>query len=223
MKLIEIKKKNGFSILAIILVIVAVIVAIGVWALSGESNSSSSQNSTSDIQASSLSNDIGTFKSQFDKLVINGYNADRITFKPNENSPYNLLDPSTGESAKRPPAGVIRGEAAIPEGIYVYSKGIRGNQIGTEKDDYGIIVAGVKASTCRRLNYTLYGSENIPKLSAVANAAAFVTGATATDPTTTATLDLLSNEAVIGWTNGCVASGSSDSDQNVFFRIMKPN
>lgn len=223
MKLINSKKERGFSILAIILVIVAVIVAIGVWALSGESNSSSSQSTTSDVQASSLLNDTGSIMSQFDRLVISGYNADRIIFKPNENNAYNLLDPHTGVSAMRPPSGVIRGEAPAPEGIYVYTKTIKGNQIGTEKDDYAVIVAGVKASTCRRLNYSIYGSEAIPKFTSIASSAAFVSGATAADPTSTASIDLTTTEAVIGWSKGCVASGSSDSDQNLFFRIMKPN
>ncbi len=223
MKLISIKKKNGFSILAIILVIVAVIVAIGVWALSGESNSGSSQSTTSDVQASSILNDTGSIMSQFDRWIISGYTAERIIFKPNENNPYNLLDPNSGIAAMRPPSGVIRGEAAIPEGMYVYTKTIKGNQIGTEKNDYGIIVAGVKASTCRRLNYSLYGSETIPKVSAVANSAAFVSGATAADPTSTTLIDLSTNDALIGWAKGCVASASSDSDENVFFRIMKPN
>ncbi len=197
MKLINTKKESGFSILAIILVIVAVIVAIGVWALSGQSNSSNSQGTTSDIQASSALNDINIIASKFDSLVISGYNPERIVFKPED--------------------------AAAPEGMYVYSKSIKGNQIGTEKDDFGIVLAGVKSSICKRLNYTLYGSENIPKLSGVANSAAFVSNATAVEPTTTATLDLAGNDAVVGWTNGCVASGSSDSDQNLIFKIVKPN
>jgi len=223
MKLINTKKESGFSILAIILVIVAVIVAIGVWALSGQSNSSNSQGTTSDIQASSALNDINIIASKFDSLVISGYNPERIVFKPNQSDPYNLLDPSTGVPVKRPPSGVIREDAAAPEGMYVYSKSIKGNQIGTEKDDFGIVLAGVKSSICKRLNYTLYGSENIPKLSGVANSAAFVSNATAVEPTTTATLDLAGNDAVVGWTNGCVASGSSDSDQNLIFKIVKPN
>lgn len=223
MKIIKLRTANGFSILAIILVIVAAIVAIGVWALSGSSNSGSSQNTTSDIQISSLLNDTGSIMSQFDRLVISGYNPDKIVFKPNESNSYNLLDPSVGVSAMKPPTGVIRLEASVPEGIYVYSKKIKGNQIGTEKDDFGIVIAGIKDSTCKRINYNLFGSDVVPKVASVANSASFVNGATIADPTTTATLDLNGIEAVQGWTKGCVASASSDSDQNLFFRIMKPN
>lgn len=223
MKPIKIKKEQGFSILAIILVIVAIVVAIGVWALSGQSNSSSSQNSSAELVVSSILNDSSSIKSRFDELVIGGANPENITFKPNLASSYNILDPQNGIPLLKAPTNAIRGESAIPEGIYVYSKTIKGNQIGSEKDDYAIVLAGVKATVCRKLNYITYGSENVPKITSIGNAAGFVANATAADPNTTVAIDLSSMDSVQGWTMGCVASGSSDSDENFFFRILKPN
>lgn len=223
MKPIKIKKKQGFSILAIILVIVAIVVAIGVWALSGQSNSSNSQSSSAELVASSISNDSSSIKSRFDELVIGGANAERITFKPNVADSYNMLDTVNGLQQLRSPINAIRGESAIPEGIYVYNKKFKGNQIGSEKDDYAIVLSGVKATVCRKLNYVTYGSENVPKLSSVASAVDAVANATAADPNTAVSIDLTSLDSVQGWTLGCIATGSSDSDQNFFFRIVKPN
>lgn len=223
MKKINIKKEQGFSILAIILVIVAIVVAIGVWALSGQSNSSNSQSSSAELVGSSIINDSSSIKSRFDELVIGGANPSRIVFKPSLADSYNIYDPQTGLSVLKAPTSAVRAESSVPEGIYVFSKTLKGNQIGTEKDDYAIILAGVKATVCRKLNYITYGSENVPKLASIGTAAGFVTNATAADPNTGVSIDLSSIDSVQGWTMGCIASGSSDSDQNFFFRIVKPN
>lgn len=222
MKLVRTRKMQGFSILAIILVIVAIVVAIGVWALSGQTNTSS-QSGNVDIQASALINDSSSIQSRFDQLIISGANPDNIIFKPNISDANNVFDTSTGISVLKPSATALRVDVAFPEGAYIYNKAVKGNQIGTDKLDYAIVVAGVKTSVCKRLNYSIYGSDAIPVVASLPDAAHFVAGASATDPSSSVAIDLTAIDAVVGWTKGCLASASSDSDQNIYFRIVKPN
>jgi hypothetical protein len=66
----QIKKKNGFSILAIILVIVAVIVAIDILALSGQSINSSSADISTSILASTILNEFSDSKNWLSYFLI---------------------------------------------------------------------------------------------------------------------------------------------------------
>lgn len=220
MKHIQLKQQQGFSILAVILVIVAVIVAIGVWALSGQTNTSNSSNSSADIQAASIVNDGGSIKLAFDTLIINGTSAANITFIPNTAGTGNMLDPTTGIQSPKPNSNAIRTGATVPDGLWVYNPtAFKGATVGTTAADQAIVLSGIKDSVCSRINNTLYGSTVLPVLSA----AAPVTSATAAAPTTAAAIDLSSIAATppTGWTSGCIATGTADS--NFYFRILKAN
>lgn len=226
MKQLNYNKQQGFSILAVILVIVAVIVAIGVWALSGQTNTSNSGNSTSDIQASSIVNDSGAIKLAFDTLIINGASASSIVFVPNVASTAaapNMLDPTSGVQVPKPNANAIKPSPAATEGFWVYNPtAFKGNAVGVAANaDQVVYIAGVKKGVCERINNTLYGSTVIPA-SALATSAAGTASATTTTPTTAAALDLTAVGGAAGWTSGCVAT-TAGGDDNIYFRVLKQN
>lgn len=152
MKTIKIKRKNGFSILAIILVIITVIVAIGIWA---GSNS---------VMASSIVNDSSSIKLAYDSLVIQG--ASNIIFMPNvasNGSTSNILDPLNGIETPRPSAKAINTDlGGDPTGIWVLNKNF-GSMLSPSNPDAAIVLSGIKDSVCKSINKTLYGSETIPE------------------------------------------------------------
>ena len=221
MKKLNYKKQQGFSILAVILVIVAVIVAIGVWALSGQTNTSNSGNSTSDIQASSIVNDASSIKLAFDSLLINGANSANIVFVPNQpstGSVPNMLDPSNGIQYPKPNSNAIKATPDATQGIWVYnSTTFKGSSVGTTAADQTIVLAGLKDIVCQRINNTLYGLAVTP----VTTVTTPTLGATATAPTTTAAIDLSTVTAANGWSSGCISTGTADS--NFYFRILRAN
>lgn len=228
MKISNSNKQQGFSILAVILVIVVVIVAIGVWALSGQTNTSNAGNNTSDIQATSIINDSAAIKLRFDSLTISGSTPSSIVFIPNTASTAsapNMLDPATGLQVPKPNVNAIKTGATVPVGIWVYNpNNFQGRSIGTiagDIFDHTIILAGVKKTICEKINYTLYGSTSIPVM-AMANSDSFVTGATVAAPTTNAATYVSSIAEPAGWMIGCLAT-TAGVDDNVFFRVLRAN
>lgn len=190
MQQINLKKQTGFSILAVILVIVAVIVAIGVWALSGQTNTSNLGNSTSDIQAASIINDSSSMKLAFDSLIVNGYSASSIVFLPNTASTGtapNMLEPTNGVQVPKPNTKAIKAGSIAPEGIWVYNPtGFKLVSLGgSTAAEQILLLAGVKKDVCERINNTLHGSTTIPNVALTATSDAFVTGATESSPTST--------------------------------------
>jgi hypothetical protein len=230
MKKINYKKQQGFSVLAIILVVVAVIVAIGVWALSGQTNTSTTGNSTSDIQASSIVSDGAAIKLSFDNLVINGSSASTVVFVPNVASTAtapNMLDPTVGIQVPRPNANAIRTGATIPEGIWVYNgTTFKGSAVGVAGTaDQAILLAGVKDTVCSRINNNNNGTTAIPAVTTITTGAAFVTLTSSPAPTTAVAIDLnaaATAAATAGWTSGCV-SANGVADNNLYFRVLKAN
>lgn len=221
-------KEKGFSILAVILVIVAVIVAIGIWALSGQTNTSNASNRTNDIQASTLINDSVNIKLAFDKLVINGANSYSVVFIPNVASTAtapNILDTVNGITLPKVNPNAIKLGAIVPEGMWVYNpNNFQGRLIGgTLGDvfDHTVVVAGIKKSICEKINYTLYGSNSIPILN-IANSASVVTGATLAAPTTNAPTLISGLLEPAGWMTGCIGTNAG-GDDNFFFKILKAN
>ena len=224
MKKLNYKKQQGFSILAVILVIVAVIVAIGVWALSGQTNTSNSGNSTSDIQASSIVNDASSIKLAFDTLIVNGSDATKVVFVPNTASTAgapNMLDPTNGIQAPKANTNAIRSGATAAEGVWVYNgTAFKGHTVGTTAADQAILLAGIKDTICQRINNTLYGKTEVPAITVTTPTAS----ATSLVPTTAAAVDLLTATPAgvpTGWTSGCIGTGTADS--NFYFRILRAN
>lgn len=213
-------KQHGFSILGVILVIVVIIAAIGVWAMSGQTNTSTSTSSTADVLASSLISDSSTIKLAYDTLVVGGSSANTITFSPDPAATDNVLDPIKGAGLMKAPARAIREGATEPDGIWVYTKTLAA-QVGTSQTDIAVVLAGVKDSVCKRVNFSVSGSEDIPSYTGKTTSASFVTGATAGNPNSSVALDFGNNGvAANGWTYGCVKG--SGADQNLFFRVLQP-
>ena len=79
----QINNQKGFSILAVILVIVAVVVGIGVWAFSGQTNTTNNSNNTVDVALAAFLQDSVAIKLSYDQLIINGANPNNIVFLPN--------------------------------------------------------------------------------------------------------------------------------------------
>lgn len=217
----QLKKQKGFSILAIILVIVAVVVAIGVWALSGQTNTSNSSTSSADIQAAAIAGDASAIKSAYDALLVSGANAANIGFVPNTASTTavpNMLDPTTGIQVPKPNSNAIKTTPAANDGIWVYNaSGFVGNSVGTATADPIIAVGGIKDSVCMRINNTIYGSSTIP----ASGIASITTGATAAAPVSAAAFTPIVTVAS-GWTSGCLTT-TAGADNNFYFRVLKVN
>lgn len=219
-----ISNDKGFSILAVILVIVAVIVAIGVWALSGQTNTSNSSNSATDIQATSIMNNAAAIKSNYDRLVIEGNNYKNIVFIPNTASTAtapNILDPVNGIQVPTVNKNALRSGIADPEGIWVYNPtSFTASYVGDRTlADPSIMIAGIKDSVCQRINNQLYGSTYIPKISGYSAGGMFVSGATSAAPTSNATIGIFVPEDMY-WTSGCI-SANATADNNLYFMVLK--
>jgi type II secretory pathway pseudopilin PulG len=217
----KIKKKNGFSILAIILVIVVIIVAIGVWALSGQSNSQSSSDSNNTVLAATIQNDSSSIKLAYDTLNINGQS--NIIFMPNQSASNNMLDPLNGISVPNVPAKAINQDlGGAPVGLWVLDNNFNSN-IGPSNPDTAIVLSGLNDGVCKQINKTLYGSDNIPEYGPASGAPYFTSGATSANPNTTQAIDFPSGGTQVNsltWTMGCIRSPGS-TNQNAFFRILK--
>jgi hypothetical protein len=222
MKTLKIKRKNGFSILAIILVIVAVIVAIGVWALSGKTNTSNSGDSGNSIMASTIVNDSMSIKLAYDTLNISG--VSNIIFVPNQAGANNMLDPVNGITAYKASAQAINKDQPDPMGTWVMSKTF-GTNLSPSNPDTAILLSGVKDTICKNINKTLHGSDTIPEYGPATGAQFFVNGATVANPNTTQAIDFASGGVQVNsltWDIGCIKPPGA-IDQNLFFKVLKIN
>lgn len=229
----NINKQKGFSILTVILVIVAVIVTIGVWALSGESNTSSSKNNVSDIQIAGLINDGLLFKSAFEQLVINGEDQHKIVFIPNTpstSSAPNLLDPITGIQAPKVNPYLIKEGKEIYEGIWI-KKRLNGKNVGATNvtqapvyQDYAVIIGGIKDDVCQKINLRLHNTLLLPTgVGANPSMKSNINDATVEAPTSIKLLNLVIMNDPDGWTNGCIGSSTNPIDNNMYFQLIKIN
>lgn len=228
MRNIRIKNKNGFSILAVILVIVAVIVAIGIWALSGESNTSASSSSSAKVAASAILNNASAIKSSYDTLLINGSNPATVVFLPNVASTAaapNVLDTVNGINLPKESANVFKGDYTEPNGVWTMNKSFYAILGSPGQPETAIFLAGIKDSVCKEINNTLYGSDFIPTYPPFNNSEQFVVGSTASNPNTTTQIDFSTGGTEtnnLAWNNGCI-KGATVNDNNVYFRVLKIN
>lgn len=217
-------KKNGFSILSVILVIVIVTVSIGAWAMSGENNVDKLRGNA-DIIASSVINDGAAFQLSYDRLIANGATPAAIVSMPNVKSTPsapNLLDPDEGLEFKPVNKNMVRANADPLEGLWVYNPtGVALAGVGTAATDPVMLIVGLKDSVCRQINYNLYGSTTIPTFGspALPNPAQRVAGATITNLKSTYTF---SGGTARDWTKGCFATPTKP-DWNFYFHILKVN
>lgn len=223
MRNINIKRKNGFSILAIILVIVAVIVAIGIWALSGSTNTDNTNNSVSDLTVSALINDTNSIQTAFDMATISGgQSPNEITYLPGVPSENNLLNGATGITSPIPNGKALRSDATEPEGVYVFTKTLYVNSNGAP--EIAIMLGGVKDSVCKKINMQINNASStdlIPTAGTMSYGYTFVQGATKANPNSTVIVDLHSNGITQDWTSGCI--GGANPDNNLFYKVLKMN
>lgn len=220
-------KKNyqGFSILAVILVIVAIVIALSVWSFSGTVNNT---NSPSDkVLANNIIKDGAAIKSTYDRLIISGANYQQIVFKPGVNSTstaMNVYDPLNGMEVPKVNPNAIRSNASTQnnsEGLWIYSSNFIASYIGDRLlPDPSVLVAGVKDSVCKQINMQLYGSSFIPSISGYAYSHIFVTGATQINPNTNSMIGIFTPEDMY-WMSGCI-SANNNPDNNVYFMVLKP-
>lgn len=205
-------KQKGFSILAVILVIVAIVVAIGIWALSGQTNTSNSSNGNVDVQALSLINDSAAIKSAYTSLIINGANPNNIVFIPNQASTVsapNILDPTNGIGNPKVNSSIVN-SGVNSFWVYNYNGGAPNTNVNKI-----IYVFGIKDTVCKRINYNLFGVSSI-YISAVP-VVNFSSGVTPSNPTVSGTPSF--GPTATGATYGCFGNTTSPNN-NIFYRVL---
>jgi hypothetical protein len=214
------ENQKGFSILGVILISVAIVGVMGVWSISGQTNTSNSSSASRGVMGSGIVNDANAIKNAFDSLLINGVNSASIDYLPNTIGLNNILDPERGISRPRTNPSAL-GSSIFPKGQWVYHKNIKIMGVGSSAvSDYAIILPDVKDGVCQGINERIYGSSVIPDSGLTQNA--FTLGATNESPVVTSLVDLSSLSAVNGWVSGCIsATGGTAGASNLYFRILK--
>lgn len=219
----HIKKQNGFSILAVILVIVAVVIAIGIWALSGNSNTQNTSNAGHEALTMSLINDGLIIKSVYDKYLITGIHPELIVYKPGlawDVKNPNILDPVEGISIPNVSRKLIREGASFPEGAWLYVP-IYTNSTSGVIDSQAAIVIGVTDKVCSNINRILFGDSRVPKSNdTLANLIAGVTNMNPTIAELNAEINISEFPKMERWPNGCL-NLEDKPDNNVYFQTMK--
>lgn len=217
-------KQKGFSILAVILVIVAVIVAIGVWAMSGQSNTSQNSSNKNDILAAAIVQDGAMYRLQFEKYRIEGKATSDVTFQPGiaNTTPFpNILDPVNGVALTTVNKGAIRDGATTPEGMWVFMPTLEGNDFA---DFNAVVVAGVKDDVCKSINKIVNGKALLPNLAAaLSNSKSLVVDATVANPIEE-TSGYVGFDPIIypnfNSKEGCLKFGTA-ADQNIYFNTLR--
>ncbi len=220
------RRERGFSILAVILVIVAVIVAIGIWALSGQANTDSGSNASTDVLASGIVTDGQALKLGFDTIVINGGNASQIVFTPGDPNPLNVLNPVTGIALPAAPAKAINSDS-YPNQVWTYNKNFVIPNLGVSSaQDYVVMLGGIKDAVCKKINKNLHGDETLPVVGYLQNVRAFMGSATASDPNSSVAVDFTTAGAPLNglsWVSGCIRGADNQDGDNVYFVVVKAN
>lgn len=222
------KRKNGFSVLAVILIIVAVIIAIGIWTTSGQSNVSNAN--MDEIYAAAIITDGEKIKLGFQKVEINGgihsyfvggsSASNVIKYSPlaSVGDPYNVLDPKFG--IKKVVVNKAALNPSIPpiEGVFNYSSFGMLTSLGVaSKAEQAILLYDVRDSVCKAINKTLNGTTSIPSL--IFNNPHLPEESNLKNYEN---IDLLSVAETFGWSAGCI-SYMAGQDRGVYFQVLKVN
>lgn len=211
--------QKGFSILSVILVIVAIIVAIGVWALSGQNNTSTNSTSTNDILATTIINDGLRYKMTYDNYRLNNIPIAKLIFSPNLSDPNNLLDPIVGTTWEQANKRALVANAVFPKGYWGFNKlSFAAPNIGSASRDSTFLISGISKPVCERINKTLHGSTDIPIF---------------TDSNYETTDDIMLTDAMTynyvymhylttanRWLNGCINHNNNEND-NFYFQTVR--
>lgn len=221
----HIVKKNGFSILAVILVIVCSIVAIGIWTLTGQTNLTKFTTNITETQVAAVMNEAQAIKQTYDQFLYNGASVNNIVFIPNQaHNPtvFNLLDPKTGVSLNlKINPKILKDGYTLPAGMWVYNPtGYRGHNVGTSLGDPIILFSGIKLDICKAINKSIYGSPAVLTTFEYGTSESIVAGATINNPTSTVSINGGFSPLNNNWTKGCF-NLSGNLDDNVYFQVLK--
>lgn len=217
------KKQGGFSILAVILVIVAVVVAIGIWALSGSSNTSQNNAGNYDTTAMAVIQDGLSIKSAYDQYIIQGNLREYIIYMPNVNGTDrnpNILDPIKGITIPNVSSKALRAGYNFPEGHWLYTAGYENIHI-PQADSQAVVLFGLNEETCKSINKNIHGTTAIP--ANYGNLNLYATGMTKENPNIpyfNGEVDNAIYPNLMYWQNGCVKLG--DDNTYVYFQAMTP-
>lgn len=198
MKKLNNKKEQGFSILAVILLIVALIGSIGIWTLSGQTNLSDYGNSNKSVLAASLINDAAVLQDEYNKILIQGGNPRVVT----DTSSILYRNPLTFSlNFQKPNINIFNnGTSNTDEKIWLLTTA-NGNKIGSSSLDNSFVFGGIKKDICEAINKNLNNTTNIP----VSNVSFLVTGG---NPALTS-LAIPQTIETEGWMEGCVKSDTN--------------
>jgi type II secretory pathway pseudopilin PulG len=226
------RKQKGFSILAVILIVVGIVALLGAWALSGQTNSQSASDSSSDVLASGLAQDAAAVKAVFDTIAVRGVGIDEIIYDPAEakiagpgsGSEVNILNTLTGIQRPTPNPAVLVAAPAGVTGFWIYHTGLKLPGIGTAaKPDVSIVLSGIRKGACQKMNERLNGlaSDALPPVATgKTEALLLATPPALATPTEATVVDLSGVATFTGWTAGCVATTDSPA-KYVFFRVLR--
>lgn len=207
------RKEQGFSILAIILLIVAIIASIGIWTLSGQTNFSDYGNSNKSIYADSLMNDAAVLQDEYNKILIQGGNPRIIT----DTSSILYRNSSTyALNFQKPNINIFNNNTSkIDEKIWLLTT-IMGNKVGSNIGDNGFVFVGVKKEICEIINKNLNNTTNIP----VSDTHSLVTAGI---PPSLSALSIPQTTETEGWLEGCVQLDVNlrGAETYVYFKISQ--
>lgn len=246
MKNILNKKQQGFSVLAVILIVVAVVVAIGVWAISGTSNSSGLSQKTAEVEAASIIQNAAKIQQTYDALRIQGYTKDKIYFTRaplvvGYNNPGNMYHPTTGLDLIEVSSKALKNAANLnaSEGFWVYHYNVQTSGLGSSGvSQPAILLAGINDTVCKSINKILLGNTSTPlqfdsgsiASPPLLNAGNVTNGATRENPISTTTLRVNAYKvskgcfASNGYKNSIISSSDTPGvlpDENVYYQQLE--
>ena len=228
------RKQKGFSILAVILIVVGIVALLGAWALSGQTNSQSASDSSSDVLASGLAQDAAAVKAVFDTIAVRGVGLNEIVYDPaaakitGAGSEVNILNTLSGIQRPTPnPAALVAAPPAVgtagSSGYWIYHTGLKLPGIGTAAGtDVSIVLSGLRLGACQKINDRLNGlaGNAAPPASGKTEEALLATPPSLAAPTEAAAVDLSAVATFTGWTAGCIAT-SDATPKYFFFRVLR--
>lgn len=239
------KKQQGFSVLAIILTIVAIIVALGVWMISGNSNTSSLGSMSSNVEATNIMNQAASLQSAYSILQSKGYTKDNILVINDPQSPdylkeNNIYNPNSSIEVPIISPKAFHENLKSTEGYWVFN--FVGVNVDGRTDRFNpsnvypsVLIAGIKDSVCKSINQSIKNNPMIPKGDGVIDSRpigseGITLGATKKLPISTIKITLTNIGMYAKWSKGCfnasIVNQTEDGlekapDQNVYFHFLE--
>lgn len=240
------KKQKGFSVLAIILTIVAIIIALGVWMISGNSNTTSLGSMSSNVEATNIINQATSLQSAYSILQSKGYTTNNILVINDSQSPdylkeNNIYNPNSSIEVPIISPKAFHADLKSTEGYWVFNfKGINiGGRANSNEPNAvypAVLIAGIKDSVCKSINQSIKNNPTIPEAnpgvtgSILTGAGDVTLGATKNLPISNINIYLDPMGMYGKWSKGCfnanVLNQEKDQivhapDQNIYFHFLE--